>query len=297
MGADRNIVLENFLGDSFIVPLSPVVLKGEMGNDLRLVECKAHTEDKDHEGEEIILKALQDSQDYFLRRGNFDIGHYTQLPLDAWMQLRGASEAPTDVVKNAAVPRQFEIGRPTGVEFDLANRETFVTGQIYKGYDLSDWFWKTLTEFQPPMVWYPSVGGKLPRKIVEKGLDGQPTVKIVSMLWGNIGFTQQPVNGNVGRANVVEPQLLAKAMDKGITYSDVIKALDSNAVAALVKQDLEGSAKAKWGEIVERHKKFRPILKSLLVDVRGVDEDQAEMLLDRLLGNEIMSLKQDEGVE
>ncbi len=79
----------------------------------RFIYLEASNESLDQQGEVVLAKALEDSAAYYLRFGNLDIDHYTQI---------GA---------RAGVPNYelYEIGRP--IDVSVKDGATFVKGQIY----------------------------------------------------------------------------------------------------------------------------------------------------------------------
>jgi hypothetical protein len=203
------------------------------GND-RFVYLEASNEALDQQGEVVLAKALKESADYYLRFGNLDIDHFTQI---------GAK---------AGIPNyeQYEIGRPVEVKVD--GTRTFVKGQIYQGEgpvaEKANSFWDSLTKLSPPQRWYPSVGGQ----ILEKGVEFDPETKsrkaiIRKVRWSNIGFSKTPVNANLPTVETVPFGALAKSW--GAAGLDLRKALtagygtDSASLtggAALRQQSLQG---------------------------------------------------------
>lgn len=178
----------------------PLTLKAipKVEGGQRIVFIEPSNERTDLEGERVLREALKESRDYFLAKGNFDLEHIT---------IKGYSaEIPN--------PRLYEIGRPTEVRFD--NNRTFVKGLIYKGLGetarRANEFWESMTEMQPPMQWFPSVGGHVREagKITIKG-----TTEIVKAIkrvyWNNIGFSREPVNPTVPSISVIPIGAFAKS--------------------------------------------------------------------------------------
>lgn len=165
----------------------------------RFVFIEASNESLDQQGEVVLAKALADSADYFLRFGNLDIDHYTQI---------GAK---------AGIPayETYEIGRPVEVRADAG--ATFVKGQIYSGSgpaaERANAFWSSLTDISPPSRWYPSVGGAVIAKSVVVDPDTKMRKAIIDKVrWTNIGFSKTPVNAQVPTAQTVPFGALAKSM-------------------------------------------------------------------------------------
>lgn len=200
----------------------------------RMVYLEASNEALDAQGEVVLQKALADAAPYFLRYGNLDIDHYTQV---------GAKRGIKDF-------NNYEIGRPVDVRFD--GPETLVKGQIYQGdgpaAEQANHFWSSLTEITPPARWYPSVGGA-----VEAGkdvIDRDSLAKrrlITKVRWTNIGFSKTPVNQAVPEVSSVPFGALAKSfaagafdLDKALEagYGSDVAALEGG--AALRKQSLHG---------------------------------------------------------
>lgn len=206
----------------------------------RYVYIEASDETRDLQGEIVLAKALAESADYYLRYGNLDLDHYTQI---------GAK---------AGIPNYeaYEIGRP--VEVTARDGATFVKGQIYSGGgaagERANTFWSSLTEIDPPARWYPSVGGA----IMEKGTTIDPkTMKkcavIKQVRWTNIGFSKTPVNPSVGTVSTVPFGALAKSFVGG--GWDLAKALEAGygtdsaqltGGAAMRKQSLEPALLSYW---------------------------------------------------
>lgn len=239
----------------------------------RNVYFKASDESLDMQDDSVLMTALKDSKDYFLAKGNFDYGHYSKIP---YKVLIGVAPEGDGAVR---VPRMFELGQPTEVVFDKASNSTFVKGTIYDGMPLSDWFWKTLNA-NPPMRWYPSIGGAtLEKAIAFEG--GKQIAHITKVRWSNIGFTQEPINSTgVSGVSSFPIGKFFKSFDGGI---DLEKAMDAKSVAPLIAEDLEGAAHTTYHTIRANPKKYRPILKSYLCKkFKTVDEPTIEKHLDKI---------------
>lgn len=207
----------------------------------RFVYLEASNEARDYQGEVVLSKALEESADYYLRFGNIDLDHVTQIGPKA-----GIPNYPT-----------FEIGRPADVA--IQGRRTFVKGQIYRGEGpvaaKANDFWDSLTKLTPPQRWYPSVGGAVVSKDTEidPATKGRRTV-IRKVRWTNIGFSKTPVNLAVPTVSTVPLGALAKSWGPG--GLDLTKALevsgggtDSAALAggaALAKQSLDRRIQTYW---------------------------------------------------
>ena len=224
-----------YLSITQMLKATPAVESGE-----RFIYLEASNETVDQQGEVVLAKALSDSADYYLKFGNLDIDHYTQI---------GA---------RAGIPNYelFEIGRPVSVT--VRDGRTFVKGQIYAGSgpaaDKANAFWSSLTELNPPARWYPSVGGAVIAKsvIVDPATKSKRAV-INKVRWSNIGFSKTPVNPNLATVSTVPFGALAKSW--GASGLDLVKALeagggtDSAALeggAALRKQSLQRGLLSYW---------------------------------------------------
>lgn len=179
----------------------------------RYVYIEASNEDTDQQNEVVLQKALSASADYYLRYGNLDIDHVTQI---------GARAGIPDY-------NLFEIGRP--VEARFADGRTFVKGEIFSGAgpaaERANQFWSSLTEINPPACWYPSVGGQ----VIERTTEIDPVTKmrkafVKKVRWTNVGFSKTPVNQTVPTVAAVPFGALAKCW--GACGLDLAKALEAS---------------------------------------------------------------------
>lgn len=224
-----------YLSISQMLKATPVVEGGD-----RFIYLEASNESLDQQGEVVLAKALEDSASYYLRFGNLDIDHYTQI---------GARQG---------IPgyELYEIGRP--VDVAVRNGQTFVKGQVYSGSgpaaERANAFWSSLTDLSPPARWYPSVGGA----VVSKSVRIDPETKgkravIERVRWTNIGFSKTPVNPNLTTVSTVPFGALAKSMcAEGWDFAKAVEAgygTDSAALAgggALRMQSLDKSLHSYW---------------------------------------------------
>lgn len=227
--------LPSYISISQMLKATPVVDNGN-----RFIYLEASNEVLDQQNEIILAKALEDSASYFLKFGNLDIDHYTQI---------GAK---------AGIPNYelYEIGRP--VDVTVKDGTTFVKGQISSGSgpaaEKANAFWSSLTELNPPARWYPSVGGA----VIEKSVVIDPDTKakravIKKVRWSNIGFSKTPVNANLATVSTVPFGALAKSY--GAAGFDFSKALEAGygtdaatltGGAALRTQSLQGGVLSYW---------------------------------------------------
>lgn len=187
------------------------------GSD-RFVYIEASNEIRDQQGEVVLAKALAESADYYLKFGNLDIDHYTQI---------GAKRGIPNY-------ESFEIGRPVAVRIE--DGTTFVKGQIFSGAgpaaERANMFWSTLTDISPPQRWYPSVGGGVAGK--ELAIDPLTKARytvISKVRWTNIGFSKTPVNDNLSTVTTEAFGPLAKSW--GVAMFKGLEAGGGSDVAAL----------------------------------------------------------------
>jgi len=186
-------VEHDFLSLALMMKANPVEEGGQ-----RLIFCEASNESVDAQGEQVMQKALMDSMEYMLARGNFDIDHYTMV---------GAKLGIPDYLT-------YEIGRPTDIRF--RDGKTLVKGIIYSGdgpaAEKANQFWSSLTQINPPARWFPSVGGSVQATEVAINPDTKSKArKITKVRWSNIGFSRQPVNQQVQTVQTVPMDVFAKS--------------------------------------------------------------------------------------
>lgn len=167
----------------------------------RYVYMQASDESLDHQGEVVLTKALADSAQYFLKYGNIDLDHRTQM---------GPREGQPS-------HHLFEIGKPIDVKID--GKRTFVKAEIYKGEgataEHANNFWSSLTQQVPPKKWYPSVGGECARTSAVDPETGRPIKVINKVRWTNIGMSGTPVNLHVPTVACMPFGALQKSMAVG----------------------------------------------------------------------------------
>lgn len=224
-----------FLGVSDMLKATP---REEGG--IRFVYLEASNESVDYQGEVVLAKALSESADYYLRYGNLDLDHYTQI---------GAKQGIPNY-------EMYEIGRP--VDVAVRDGKTFVKGQVYSGSGVAaeraNGFWSSLVDLTPPARWYPSVGGKVISKSVAIDPDTKAKRAVITQVrWTNIGFSKTPVNLSVGSVSTVPIGALAKSMcAEGIDFAKALTAgygTDSAALAgggAMRSQSLQSGVLSYW---------------------------------------------------
>lgn len=187
----------------------------------RFVFIEASNEALDQQNEVVMQKALKDSADWYLKYGNLDIDHFTQIGAKAGIPNYNA----------------YEIGQPVEVRF--ADGKTFVKGEVLSGdgpvADQANQFWSSLTDRNPPAKWYPSVGGSVLEKAIE--IDPQTRARkalIKKVRWSNIGFSKTPVNQTVPTVATVPFGALAKSWSAaGLDFAKAIEAGYGTDAAAL----------------------------------------------------------------
>ncbi len=164
----------------------------------RVIYCEASDESLDAQNEVVLQKALADSMEYMLARGNFDIDHLT---------MTGAKLGVPDYLL-------YEIGRPSDIRF--RDGKTFVKGFVYSGdgpaAERANYFWSSLTDIRPPARWFPSVGGQVLKSEISIDPERKARVrKITEVRWANIGFSKQPVNQQVTTVDTVPMDVFVKS--------------------------------------------------------------------------------------
>lgn len=181
-----------------------VALKATPGLEagLRVLWIEPSNEEVDIEQERVLQQALLASAEHYLKHGNVDIEHLT---IYGWRYPHLVRAA------GYSSPRELEIGRP--VEVREHDGRVLVKARIYSGptAKAANWFWSTITEFDPPMLWYPSIGGTRP--VRECRPDG--VCDVVGLEWTNIGLSQLPKNRHVPPVSTVSPDEFLKAVTAG----------------------------------------------------------------------------------
>lgn len=157
----------------------------------RFIFCEAANEAWDQQRERIMKAALLGSRDLFLRHGNLDLDHLTMVGHKLGIEN----------------PHIYELGQP--VEVREGDFGVFVKGRIYEkgpNKDIADYFWKSLTESEPPMRWQTSVGGTpVERRTVLDPHSAKPRRIITKAKWVNLAFSKQPVNLSMPSGVSVQP--------------------------------------------------------------------------------------------
>lgn len=197
----------------------------------RVLFIEASREDLDQEDEIVLCRALKESADYFKTFGNVDLDHITQLK-----------------PQNIKNPYLFEIGKPIDVISD-ENNVTLVKVQLYKGNgpsaELANYVWSSLTQQEPPMVWYASVGGEITDTMQKKLPDGKSCDVITGVRWNNLALSKTPCLTTLNPASLTPIGAFAKsAVKKAIdTFSETDSA-EIEGYQALIPQSLDTGAEA-----------------------------------------------------
>ena len=205
----------------------------------RVLYLEAANETRDYQNEVVLAKALAESSEYYLRYGNIDVDHVTQI---------GAKQGIPNYLG-------FEIGRPVDVRVD--GPAVFVKALLYAGdnpaADMANQVWGSM-QLRPPARWYPSVGGAIQDRVpVIDHATGDRHSVVRKVRWTNIGLSKTPVNPAVPVASTVPLGTLAKSW--GVAGLDLSKTLtagygtDSATLtggAAVRKQSLDGTIQSYW---------------------------------------------------
>lgn len=245
----------------------------------RIIYCEPSQETTDMEGERILRKALADSREYYLQKGNFDIDHLTIVGYQ----------------KGLDNQRKFEIGRPIEVKID---ERVFVKGLIYQGPDTineqANYFWASLTDMTPPMPWYPSVGGHVRHaaSIIPNG-ETAPIKAIEKVYWNNIGFSREPVNLTVPGVSTIPIGSFAKSWvgpGSQLVYKTVTAGYGTDSAAltgggALRQESLDGKLYSVWTTLFKKMKAGRVKIGTDVQDLlnhlqaEGLSDDEAHQAL------------------
>jgi len=262
--ARSDAMLLGDIPDFIALPLLMKATPAEEGLE-RVLYLEASNEKRDSSNEVVLLKALQDSSDYYLRHGNVDISHYTVL-------------GPRSGVANFL---EYEIGLPTEVRVD--GQTTFVKAQLYRGDSPmaknADMVWSSLTRQKPPQRWYPSVGGKVLAKAVQMDPDTGAKYGVVSkVLWTNTALDRNPINLGLREATLMPPSVFVKSLG-GFVLTKALEAgygTDSAGLSgggALRRQSLHGAGDGKKDYAVLA----TTLGEAMLVGQLGLDPHQEDL--------------------
>ena len=198
----------------------------------RILYLEASNETVDAQQEIVLQKALSDSLEYYLSKGNVDIDHLT---------ITGPANGIRDYLT-------YEVGRPEEVRF--SGGKTFVKAEIYRGEGIAaekaNQFWSSITELRPPANWYPSDGGSVKgSEIIIDPLTKSRTRNITAVRWSNIGLSKQPVNQQVTPVTHIPFDVFCKSFSANGFYKTMEMGYGTDSAtltggAALRKQSLAG---------------------------------------------------------
>ena len=265
----------------------PCVIKARKGGDKRIVEVEASNEAVDSEGDVILQKALLDSADYFVKSGNLDIDHLSEL---------GERIGIPD-------PTSYIVGKPLEVK-DLGDGRTGVVGQIRQAGDGKsdatknkfDEFWDSL-QSDPPVTWQASIYG-FPKS--DQVIDcrtgtcehGATRFLVKGIEWRSLAFTRNPINTSLkGHARIVSAKSFIGQIAALKSYYDGT----SKEPFPMIKEFKRppSSNDELWGQYI-RHiakdcpfagaeAKSRAAFKDHFIFCCGMDSDSAELISNALM--------------
>lgn len=197
--------------DTLIIEIPAIVKAKTDASGRRLVEVEASNEAVDSEGDVILQSALLDAGPQFVKTGNLDIDHLSEI---------GHRYGVTN-------PSAYIVGRPTEVK-DLGDGRTSVVGEIMRSRDgihsptvnKYDEFWDSLMS-EPPVNWRASIYGfPSPDGLIDcqKARAGEKTYGATRYLvkgisWRSLAFTRNPVNDAItGSARVLTAKAFFEIM-------------------------------------------------------------------------------------
>jgi hypothetical protein len=198
------------LAEAYVISL-PVIVKATPGDHhRRLVEVEASNEVVDREGDVVLQKALLDAAPEFLRIGQLDIDHLSEIG---------------DRI-GIAKPLDWVVGVPREVK-DLGGGRTSVVGELHKHVEglstKADDLWKSLTR-DPPDRWQASIFGWPTGRDsffdARKGRcpEAPDATRFVirSLDWKSLAFTKSPVNAALREsAHVMTMKAFLQSVAKG----------------------------------------------------------------------------------
>lgn len=171
----------------------------QMESGRRILYIEASNEDRDHQDEIVLAKALEASSDYYLRHGNVDLDHFSIL---------GPKAGIPDYM-------EYEIGKPMQVQ--VTGKRTFVKAELYSGESpmarKANMVWDSQTKQSPPSRWYPSVGGAVLAKSVKLDpVTGDKVAVVERVRWNNLALSRTPVNKTVPEISLAPIGTFAKSL-------------------------------------------------------------------------------------
>jgi hypothetical protein len=233
---------------------SPITAKQDGNKRLLFIEPSADV--VDHQGEVVDPAGLWNDRDYYLEKGNIDYWHLS------WMQ-------PRDGVRD---PDFYDIGRPLEVRGN--EKEFIVIAEIARGSEMADKVWRRMTEREPPIRYYPSVGAK--RRGTKSEVRGGQHVQVTTkVLWTNIALCKEPVNPAVPPVRILNPKEY-----EVISGSKMLKAMGGLDIIT-PGVDLEYDTIQKACVEMIGHGDVQKVLDTLRN--QGINDEQIDFLLDEAL--------------
>lgn len=191
--------------DEFLAPIPDVLLKAEEENGKRILYMEASNQSRDDQNETILQKALQDSVDYFMRRGVISWDHLHKLKGDP----------------------SYIIGEPLDVRFTEDGR-TLVKSELYSKNQIANGVWENAQSRARRLG--SSVGGG----ILKKSDQGY----ITRVIWDEVALSHKPVNsGTYETVSVIPYQEFMKALMAGAGVNPE----NFSGGRALTRESLQGS--------------------------------------------------------
>lgn len=180
----------------------PAIIKAKTDKEgRRMVEVESSNEEVDSEGDVILQSALLDAGPAFIKTGNLDIDHISEI---------GSRYG----IQNTA---SYIVGRPTEVK-DIGKGRTSVVGEIMRSRDghdpvknRYDEFWDSLNS-DPPVNWrasiygFPTADGLIDCAKAGPGEKtyGATRYLVKGISWRSLAFTRNPINDAIaGSARIL----------------------------------------------------------------------------------------------
>lgn len=188
----------------------PAIIKAKTDEGgRRLVEVESSNEQVDSEGDVILQSALLDAAPSFVKSGNLDIDHISEI---------GHRYGIRDT-------SSYIIGRPTEVK-DIGSGRTSVVGEIMRSRDgvvdtkknKYDEFWMSLMA-DPPVNWrasiygFPTADGIIDCSKSRSNGYGATRYLVKGISWKSLAFTTNPVNDAItGTARILTQKAFFEIM-------------------------------------------------------------------------------------
>lgn len=210
----------------------------QVDGERRVLYFEASNEDRDHQDEVVLQKALAESSDYYLRHGNLDLDHFS---------IMGPKSGIPDYMT-------YEIGKPSAVQVN--GKSTFVKAELYRGDSPmaknANMVWDSITKQSPPSRWFPSVGGAVLAKSVKIDPKTHERIAVIERVrWNNVALSRTPVNKTVPTVSTAPVGTFAKSLggfvlSKGLAAGYGTDSATLSGGAAMRKQSLDGALHSYW---------------------------------------------------